>query len=57
MKEITYIDMLSDIETLSENDASCGSDSSLFGPPEQANPNCFVTTELFGFVFYFDYPY
>ena len=25
-------------------------------PPEQANPNCFVTTELFGFVFYFD-PY
>ena len=26
-------------------------------PPEQANPNCFVTTELFGFVFYFDYPY
>jgi hypothetical protein len=27
------------------------------GPPKQANPNCFVTTELFGFVFYFDYPY
>ena len=26
-------------------------------PPEQANPNCFVTPELFGFVFYFDYPY
>ena len=24
------------------------------GPPEQANPNCFVTTELFGFVFCFD---
>ena len=22
-----------------------------------ANPNRFVTTELFGFVFYFDYPY
>ena len=27
------------------------------GPPEQANPNCFVTTELFGFVFYFNNPY
>ena len=26
-------------------------------PPNTANPNCFVTTELFGFVFYFDYPY
>ena len=26
-------------------------------PPEQAYPNCFVTTELIGFVFYFDYPY
>ena len=25
--------------------------------PNTANPNCFVTTELFGFVFYFDYPY
>lgn len=23
----------------------------------KANPNCFVTKELFGFVFYFDYPY
>ena len=22
------------------------------GPPKQANPNCFVMTELFGFVFY-----
>ena len=26
-----------------------------YAPPEQANPNCFVTKELFGFVFYFDY--
>ena len=34
-----------------------GSDLSPNAPPEQANPNCFVTTELFGFVFYFDYPY
>ena len=25
------------------------------GPPEQANPNYFVTTELFGFVFYYNY--
>ena len=25
--------------------------------PEQANPNSFVTTERFGFVFYFDYSY
>jgi hypothetical protein len=24
---------------------------------KKENPNCFVTTELFGFVFYFDYPY
>ena len=57
----------------SERSASCpahpkqcrgwgvGSDSpprlARISPPEQANPNCFVTTELFGFVFYFDYPY
>ena len=29
-----------------------GSDLSPNAPSEQANPNCFVTTELFGFVFF-----
>ena len=47
--------LLSDIEA--DNKAFECSFLEQSAPPEQANPNCFVTTELFGFVFYLDYPY
>ena len=40
-----------------ENASKLCSDSIDLCPPNTANPNCFVTTELFGFVFYFNDPY
>lgn len=39
IKEISYIDMLSDVEEISENAASCGSDSSRVSSPIEYNPN------------------
>jgi len=36
IKEISYIDMLSDVEELSENGAPGGSDSSRVSPPEKS---------------------
>lgn len=35
MKQVSYIDMLADIEELSENGDPCGSDSSRVSPPEK----------------------